>query len=76
MQLDILTPEGKLFSGEVHSVKLPGTSGRFEVLRNHAPILSSLEQGTIVAKTSEGEQTFEVSGGIAEVLHNKINVLV
>ena len=57
------------------SVKLPGTSGSFEALSNHAPLLSSLEKGSIVVRTAGGEETFEVSGGIVEVLNNKVVVL-
>jgi F-type H+-transporting ATPase subunit epsilon len=64
-----------LFSGEAISVKLPGTSGSFEALSNHAPLLSSLEKGSIVVRTDDGEETFEVSGGIVEVLNNKVVVL-
>ena len=77
MKLDILTPEGKLFSGNIQSVKLPGRSGSFEVLKNHAPLISSLEKGSVHAKTESGEdKVFEVEGGIAEVLDNQINVLI
>lgn len=75
MIVEVITPDEVLFSGEAVSVKLPGTSGSFEALANHAPLLSSLEKGTIVVCTSAGEETFEVSGGIVEVLNNKVVVL-
>ncbi|MEK9601011.1 MAG: F0F1 ATP synthase subunit epsilon [Bacteroidota bacterium] len=71
----MITPDEVLFSGEAVSVKLPGTSGSFEALANHAPLLSSLEKGTIIVRTSAGEEIFEVSGGIVEVLNNKVVVL-
>ena len=47
MLLDILTPEKLLFEGEVKSIKLPGTNGEFEILNNHAPIISTLSKGDI-----------------------------
>ena len=75
MIVEIITPDEVLFSGEAVSVKLPGSNGSFEALSNHAPLLSSLEKGTIIVRTSDGEETFEVSGGIVEVLNNKVVVL-
>ncbi|CAI8231134.1 MAG: ATP synthase epsilon chain [Bacteroidia bacterium] len=75
MIVEVITPDEVLFSGEAISVKLPGTSGSFEALSNHAPLLSSLEKGSIVVRTDGGEETFEVSGGIVEVLNNKVVVL-
>ena len=75
MIVEVITPDEVLFSGEAISVKLPGTSGSFEALSNHAPLLSSLEKGSIVVRTTIGEETFEVSGGIVEVLNNKVIVL-
>lgn len=75
MIVEVITPDEVLFSGEAISVKLPGTSGSFEALSNHAPLLSSLEKGSIVVRTAGGEKTFEVSGGIVEVLNNKVVVL-
>lgn len=76
MQLEILNPEGALYTGEVDSVKLPGAQGQFQVLNNHAPLVSSLAEGTIVCKTKEGEKTFDIKSGVAEVLQNKVIVLV
>jgi len=75
MIVEVITPDEVLFTGEAISVKLPGTSGSFEALSNHAPLLSSLEKGSIVVRTAGGEETFEVSGGIVEVLNNKVVVL-
>ena len=75
MIVEVITPDEVLFSGEAISVKLPGTSGSFEALSNHAPLLSSLEKGSIVVRTDGGEETVEVSGGIVEVLNNKVVVL-
>ncbi len=75
MYLELITPDQTLFEGEVVSVKLPGTKGKFETLNNHAAIISSLEKGTLSVKTSEGIKDFDISGGIVEVLNNKIIVL-
>ena len=76
MQLDILTPDKALFSGEVESVILPGSKGQFEILKNHAAIVSSLDKGSVRVKTTDGKtQIIEVNGGVVEVLNNKIVVL-
>lgn len=47
MQLEIITPEAKVFTGEVDAVQLPGLDGSFQVLNNHAPIISALSKGTM-----------------------------
>lgn len=75
MQVEILTPDKVLFSGEASSVKLPGSKGQFEVLNNHAAIISSLDPGKVYVKSSEGNQEFEITGGVVEVLKNKVTVL-
>ncbi|MEO7311869.1 MAG: ATP synthase F1 subunit epsilon [Chitinophagaceae bacterium] len=77
MNLEILTPEKKLYSGDVYGVQLPGISGLFEVLDKHAPIVSALGKGTVkvlVDKTSTVSYT--INGGFVEVLSNKASVLV
>lgn len=76
MQLDIITPDKKLFSGEVRLVQVPGTKGSFAVLENHAPIISTLQKGKIkVIQAAEHIQYFEIKGGMIEVLKNKITIL-
>lgn len=75
MQLDIISPDKSLYSGEVTAVTLPGSKGSFQVLNNHAPLISSLDKGTVKVKDKEGEKTFDISGGIVEVLNNNIIVL-
>ncbi len=76
MILEIITPENKLFEGEVTSVKFPGTDGQFGVLNNHAPIISTLTKGKIIV-TDENDNVsdFEINGGVIEMLNNKIIVL-
>lgn len=75
MTLEILTPDKKVFEGEVTSVTVPGTMGSFQILKDHAPIISTLEDGPIVIKTKAADETFIIKGGVVEVLKNKIIVL-
>lgn len=75
MHLEIITPDKKLFSGEVTSVQVPGMSGQFQVLNNHAPIISTLMKGKVKIKSAKGEEIFEVNGGVIEVLKNNVIVL-
>ena len=77
MHLEIITPDKKVFEGEVKLIKLPGSKGAFEILKNHAPIISTLDKGTIKIKDKNNkEQFFEIDGGIIENKANKIVVLV
>ena len=78
MNLEILTPERKLFSGEVYGVQLPGITGSFEVLDKHAPLVSALKAGKMkVLKDRNNHLAFyEIQSGFVEVLDNKVTVLV
>ena len=76
MQLDILTPEDKIYSVEVNLVQLPGTPGSFEIMNQHAPLISSLKAGKLkVINANNESQFFDIKGGIVEVLNNNIIVL-
>ena len=76
MQLEIITAENQLYSGEVTSVKLPGMDGEFEILNNHAPVISTLDKGVIrVIDDNNKTENFEVNGGVIEMQNNKIIVL-
>jgi len=75
MFLEIITPDKKIFEGEVTSVSVPGTSGRFQMLNRHASIISALKKGKIKIKTAQGIQQFDVNGGVVEMQKNKIIVL-
>ncbi len=76
MLLEIIAPDKELYSGEVDLVQVPGSKGSFEILRNHAPIISTLEPGSIKIVDSKGGVTnFEVDGGVIEAKNNKIIVL-
>lgn len=78
MNLEILTPERKLFSGDVYGVQLPGVTGLFEVLEKHAPLVSALKAGRLkVLKDKNNHLAFyEIQSGFVEVLNNKVTVLV
>jgi F-type H+-transporting ATPase subunit epsilon len=78
MNLEILTPEKKFFSGEVYGVQMPGISGSFEVLEKHAPLVSALKAGKLkVLKDKQNHFSyFEIQGGFVEVLNNRVTVLV
>jgi F-type H+-transporting ATPase subunit epsilon len=78
MNLEILTPEKKLFSGQVYGVQMPGISGSFEVLEKHAPLISALKEGSIkVLKDKQNTLSmFTIKGGFVEVLNNNVTVLV
>jgi F-type H+-transporting ATPase subunit epsilon len=77
MNLTILSPEQEIFSGPVKSVQVPGALGRFQMLENHAPIVSALVPGDVRIVTPNGEsQTFAISGGFVEMLNNEVSLLV
>ena len=76
MKLEIITPDKKVYSGQVKLVQLPGITGLFEILNNHAPIISTLVKGKIKIEEENGQMLyFEVDGGIVENKDNKIIVL-
>jgi|TARA_B100000767_G_scaffold13427_1_gene12946 F-type H+-transporting ATPase subunit epsilon len=76
MLLEIITPEEKIFEGEVSSVQFPGFDGKFEVLNSHAPIISSLIKGDIrVIDTNNKSSNYTINGGVIEMQNNKIIVL-
>jgi len=76
MQLELLTPAKNIFSGEVKLVKLPGTTGSFEVMNNHAPIISALTEGDLKVVTESDETLrYTTSGGVVEVKNNHVIIL-
>ena len=75
MFLEIITPDKKVFEGEVKSVLVPGAAGQFQLLENHAAIISTLINGKVKVKTKSGEETFDVHGGVVEMLKNKVVIL-
>ena len=75
MKLTIVSPEKILFQGEATSVTVPGTKGQFEVLDDHAPIISSLQKGTLSYKADE-EVNLEISGGFIDVANNQVAICI
>ena len=67
MILDVISPERTLVHAAVEAVELPGTKGRFEVLLDHAPLISSLEKGVIAYRNGEGADKVAISSGFVEV---------
>ena len=77
LKLKVISPEKVLFSGEVESVTVPGTLGEFEILENHAPIISSLEVGKVMFLVpNEGKREMIISGGFVEVQKNEVSLCV
>ncbi len=77
MTLEILTPDRKLYSGDVYGVQLPGISGLFEILDKHAPLVSALQKGKLKILTDKNNsETYNIQGGFVEVLNNRVTVLV
>ena len=90
MKLEIITPEASLFKGEANSVTLPGLDGVFQVLNNHAPIISSLKGGEVIfdldGNAAEAEMSDKlvqsgskvsvtIKGGVAELNNNRLIIL-
>ena len=77
MKVKITKPASTLFEGEAKTLKLPGTAGAFEMLQNHAPIISSLSKGTVTLVTDADEtKTFDIRGGVVKGQRNDIMLLV
>jgi F-type H+-transporting ATPase subunit epsilon len=77
MILEILTPEKKIFSGEVYGVQLPGMNGLFEILDKHAPMVSALGKGNLkILVDKKDAENYTIQSGFVEVLNNKTTVLV
>jgi len=77
MQLDILTPEKNVYSGEATSIKLPGIeNNNFELLDNHAPLITALASGILSFTNTDGETKFKIKDGFVECLQNKVVVLI
>lgn len=72
MILDVISAERTLVHAAVEAVELPGTKGRFEVLLDHAPLISSLEKGVIAYRNGEGTDKVAISSGFVEVNDNHV----
>lgn len=78
LKLKVVSPEKILFDGEVEMVKVPGVMGEFEILNNHAPIVSALQNGTVeyAPKGAAERVQISVAGGFVEVLKNEVSLCV
>ncbi len=76
MNIEIVTPDTVIFEGEASLVQLPGIDGSFEILNNHAPLISVLKAGTIkIILADKNAKTFDIKGGVVEINHNKLMIL-
>jgi len=76
MNLEIVTPDSKVYEGEITSIALPGIDGSFQILNNHAPIVSALGTGKMKVVDTENQiQEYTISGGVVEMNNNKVIVL-
>jgi F-type H+-transporting ATPase subunit epsilon len=76
MKIEIITPDQKVFEGDIKSVRVPGQKGSFQVLKDHAPIISTLDNGPVILVEQSGVETrYEINGGVIEVKMNRIILL-
>ena len=76
MNLQIISPEKKIFEGAVKLVQLPGIDGSFEILKNHAPLVSVLKKGKVkIHNEQDQKHFFDINGGVIEVMDNKVLIL-
>lgn len=76
LKLKIVSPERVVYDDLIDSIVVPGTLGQFEILENHAPIISTLEKGQVRFRTPQGEQTLDITTGFVTVKKNQVNVCV
>jgi len=77
MNITVLTPDKEIYQGEITSVKVPGVGGQFEILKNHAPLVSALGEGAVRLKVSGSQDmNFSIEKGFIEVLNNEVSLLV
>ncbi len=77
MKIEIITPDKKVYEGDIKSIRVPGRKGSFQVLKDHAPIISTLDNGTVImVDQNNSEKRYEIDGGVIEVKMNKIILLV
>jgi F-type H+-transporting ATPase subunit epsilon len=76
VKIEIITPDRNIYSGEIRAVRVPGRKGSFQVLKDHAPIISTLDAGPVIIADDQGtEVRFEITGGVIEVKRNRIILL-
>ena len=75
MHLEIITPEKKIFEGDVTIATFPGSDGSFQIMNDHAPLISLLKDGVVVYKSKDATSQVTITGGVVEVLKNKVILL-
>jgi len=75
MILEIITPDKNVFEGEVSIVTLPGKNGEFQLMNDHAPLVSTLAKGNLTFEQGGSKNSYLVDGGVIEVVNNKVLVL-
>jgi F-type H+-transporting ATPase subunit epsilon len=76
MKIEIITPDKKVYEGDIKSIRVPGKKGSFQVLKDHAPIISTLDNGTVIMiDQNDDEKRYQIDGGVIEVKVNKIILL-
>jgi F-type H+-transporting ATPase subunit epsilon len=76
MKIEIITPDKKVYEGDIKSVRVPGKKGSFQVLKDHAPIISTLEGGVVIIVDTDGKEIkYTIDSGVIEVKSNKIILL-
>lgn len=76
LKLKIVSPEKVVYEGDAENVKVPGTLGAFEILNDHAPIISTLVAGRVEYTTQSGHEQLDVQGGFVEVKKNQVEICV
>jgi F-type H+-transporting ATPase subunit epsilon len=77
MTLDIITPDKTIYSGNIEMLRVPGTKGLFQILNNHAPIISTLDKGIIkVRDNKQTELEFDINKGYIKCINNMITILI
>ena len=74
--LEILTPDKRIFKGEVHKATVPGAKAPFVILHNHAPIISVLQKGKLMWSDADGDHSVEISGGFIEANENVVTACI
>jgi len=76
MKIEIITPDKKVYEGDIKSIRVPGKKGSFQVLKDHAPIISTLDNGTVImVDQDDNEKSYQIDGGVIEVKMNTIILL-
>lgn len=75
MQVEIITPDATVFSGQAEALVVPGTDGLLGILNSHAPLISSLKEGEVKVTQNGQDQLFNINGGVVEVQNNTVMVL-